>query len=589
MASHPSPTLAPIEAPIEVRTGDPTEARAEAPHEVPAAPRPAVASGVKLLLSGEHADPRAAQAVVLVPVFLELVLRQLTGAAFDGWFVLGSLVAAVATVGALLIGRGWLSARWTIALPLLDMVALGLYRQSTDTALGVAVVFPAMWLGLQFGRRGVVATTLMMGAAYVVPTLAQLGLTAAAFSRISQMTMMAIIASLVVAVTAELWKAQFEQARTSTEQLRQAMSEVIEQRRLTRSIVNGVDVGLVAIDADGAYDSMNPRQREFLAVAYPEGHLGRAGQTGFVYAADAETPLSAAQMPTVRALSGEAFHDYLIWIGEDPRHRRALTVSSTPYTRGDGTAGGAVLAYHDITDLLAAARLKEEFVASVSHELRTPLTSIIGYVDIVLDDVEGLPEEARAYLATVQRNARRLHRLVDDLLSTALQSVSCELDVEEVSVGDVLARSVRDHAGAAAAAGVTVWLDTLDGADRARVEGDPQRLAQVFDNLLSNAVKYTGAAGHVVASIGREDGEVVVRVRDNGRGIAAHEQGAVFTKFFRSSTVLGGAIPGVGLGLAITKTIVDAHGGSIAVTSEVGRGSTFEVRLPLARADVPVA
>ena len=555
----------------------------EADRVRPIPPGPAVASGVKLLLSGERADPRAAQAVILLPVFLEILVRQLTGAAFDGWFVLGSVVAAVPTVGAVLIGRGWLSTRWTIALPLLDMVALGLYRQSSDTALGVAVVFPAMWLGLQFGRRGVAATTAMMGAAYVVPTLAQLGFTAAAFSRISQMTMMAIIASLVVAVTAQLWQAQFEQASTSTEQLRLAMSDVIEQRRLTRTIVNGVDVGLVAIDSQGAYDSMNPRQREFLAVAYPEGHRGRAGQTGFVYAEDATTLLPAAQMPTVRALSGEAFRDYLIWIGEDQRRRRALTVSSTPYTRSDGTFGGAVLAYHDITELVVAARLKEEFVASVSHELRTPLTSIIGYVDVVLDDVEDLPEDARAYLATVQRNARRLHRLVDDLLSTALQSVSSDLDVEDVGVAEVLARSVHDCAGAAAAAGLTVWLDTLDGADQARVEADPQRLAQVFDNLLSNAVKYTGTGGHVVASIAREDGDVVVRVRDNGRGIAAHEQDAVFTKFFRSSTVLGGAIPGVGLGLAITKTIVDAHGGSIALTSEVGRGSTFEVRLPMTR------
>ena len=111
----------------------------------------------------------------------------------------------------------------------------------------------------------------MMGAAYVVPTLAQLGFTAAAFSRISQMTMMAIIASLVVAVTAELWQAQVEQSRTSTEQLRLAMSDVIEQRRLTRTIVNGVDVGLVAIDAEGAYDSMNPRHREFLGRRLPRG------------------------------------------------------------------------------------------------------------------------------------------------------------------------------------------------------------------------------------------------------------------------------------------------------------------------------
>jgi signal transduction histidine kinase len=539
------------------------------------------------LLAGERADPRPAQGVFLIPVALELVLRLLTGVGLDEYFVYGSVIAAVPTLGAVAIGRGVLSHRWTILLPVLDMVAIGVYRQTPGTAIGVAVVFPAIWLGLQFGRRGVVITTVMMGLVYVGPTFLQFGLTLEGASRISQMTLMAIISSAAVALTAELWKQQAADARTTAGRLELAMTDVIEQRRLTRTIVNGVDVGLAALDATGAYDTMNPRHQEFLDLAYPARHGGEHGEAGevrFVFEADGSTPLSDEQMPTVRAVRGETFRDYLVWVGEDPLERRALAVSCTPYFRNDGDFAGAVLAYLDITDLVVASRIKDEFVASVSHELRTPLTSIIGYVDLILDDSEGLPRDVRDYLGTVQRNARRLHRLVDDLLSTALQSVATVLDVERLSVTELLERSALDAGKAASSAGLTFEVDTTVGP--VEVNGDSERLSQVLDNLFSNAIKYTPAGGHVVGCVIREDGHAVIRVTDSGRGISEAELEKIFNKFFRSSTVMTDAIPGIGLGLAISKTIVDAHGGEISVHSRLGHGATFEVRLPLADANV---
>ena len=546
--------------------------------------RSSLVSEIQQLLTGEQADPRAAQGLFLLPVITELVLRVLVGAGYDGYFVVATLVVALATVGAVLIGLDKLSHRWTIVLPVLDIVALGVYRLSEPTAIAVAVVFPAIWLGLQYGRKGVFITTVVVLVTFVLPTLFLLGLTLMdAVSRISQMTLMAVICSASVAFVAELWKAQYEKARATTARLELAMADVIEQRRLTRTIVNGVDVGLVALDAQGAYDSTNPRHDEFMALAYPDGHLGMAGQEGFVYAADGVTLLTSEEMPTTKAVRGEAFRDYLIWVGESPTERRALAVSSSPYFRNNGEFGGAVLAYHDITELVVASRIKDEFVASVSHEFRTPLTSIIGYVDLILDDTERLPDDVRDYLSTVQRNARRLHRLVDDLLSTALQSVATVLDVERVSVTELLERSAVEARKAAAAAGLELELDTNGAGTTLDINGDSERLSQVFDNLFSNAIKYTPAGGRVEGTVGRDGDVAVIRVRDTGRGISEAEQGKIFNKFFRSSAVLTDAIPGVGLGLAITKTIVDAHGGSITVTSELGKGTTFEVRLPLAQ------
>ncbi len=551
--------------------------------------RSTLVSEIQQLLTGERADPRAAQALFLIPVAVELLLRVLAPGGLDTYFVYGSAVALVPTLGAIAIGKGYADARWTIWLPVLDVAALGVYRLSEDTALGIAVSFPAVWLGLQFGRKGVGITLVAVITAFVLPTLLDFGLTLASFSRVTQVTLLAVICSGATAMTAELWKAQVRQTRSSALRLEKLMTDVIEQRRLTRTIVNSVDVGLVAIDATGVYDTMNPSHQVFMELAYPQGHDGQAGQTGFAYGADGATPLAREDLPTARALQGETFRDYLIWVGEEPSERRALSVSSMPYLDSEGEFGGAVLAYHDITELVMASRIKDEFVASVSHELRTPLTSIIGYVDVILEDTADVPEDVRGYLVTVQRNSRRLHRLVDDLLSTVLESVATVLDVQRVSVPELLQRSVDEAGAAAVAAGLVLDVET-SGAAELDIDGDGERLAQVFDNLLSNAIKYTPQGGHVEATVQREGDFVVVRVSDTGRGISEIEVGEVFTKFFRSSSVLTDAIPGVGLGLSITKTIVDAHDGHIRVSSEVGRGTTFEVRLPLtAREAVPAA
>jgi two-component system phosphate regulon sensor histidine kinase PhoR len=543
--------------------------------------RSTLVAEIQQLLTGEDADPRAAQGIFVIPVLAELLLRAFAPAEFDVYFWLGSVLALVPTLGSVAIGRGWARSRWTIWLPILDMVALGTYRLSDSTAIGIAVAFPAIWLGLQFGRKGVLLTFVTVTIAFVLPTLITFGLTLDAFSRVTQLTLMSVICSGSVAVTAELWKVQVVRTRNSATRLEKAMADVIQQRRLTRTIITSVDVGLVAIDANGAYDTMNPRHQDFMDLAYPRGHAGRAGQAGFVYDADGVTLLPREGMPTYRAHRGEGFRDQLIWVGEDPAERRALAVSSTPYFRTDGEFGGAVLAYHDITELVLASRIKDEFVASVSHELRTPLTSIIGYVDVILEDTEDLPEEVRGHLVTVQRNSRRLHRLVDDLLSTVLESVSTVLDVEPIPVGELFWTAAEEAGKVAAAAGLTLELDTSGVDADLSIEADGERLAQVFDNLFSNAIKYTPAGGLIQASLARQDGQVVVRVRDTGRGISEGELGEIFTKFFRSSTVLTDAIPGVGLGLAITKTIVDAHGGRIAVDSTLGEGTTFEVRLPI--------
>jgi signal transduction histidine kinase len=542
--------------------------------------RSAFLLGIQHLLGRERADPRIAQYVFLVPIVLDLVSVlgiQRVGLTAD--YLVGLAITVLATALAAYVARERVPERWAIAVPTLDIVALGLMQVVPESTVGVALVFPAIWLGLQYGRRGV---GLSVAAALVgsLPTFLSRVPSAIELARMGQVLLLALICSLVVAVTAELWQHKVVEAADAQRMLERAVADSAEQRRFNEAILNSVDVGLLALDAEGRVHSMNPRHQRFMELAYPEGHDGSPDRTGFTFAADGFTELAREELPTWRAVHGETLRDYLIWVGEDPSLRRAFAVSVSPFFTPAGEFDGAVLAYHDVTELMTAARLKDEFVATVSHELRTPLTSIVGYVDVLLEDVAEIPPDARPFLLTVQRNARRLHRLVDDLLSDALKLGKAELHVGRISLPAVVRTSAVEAEKAATTNGLTFSFEASSTA--LEVSGDAERLSQVVDNIFNNAIKFTPRGGHVSCIVERDRGEAVVRIRDTGRGIPADELEDVFVKFFRSPGVQTDAIPGTGIGLAISKAIVEAHGGTIDLTSKVGEGTTFEIRLPLA-------
>jgi len=542
--------------------------------------RSAFILGIQQLLGREHADPRVAQYLVLVPAAIDLFLVTVVQRAhLPLTYLVGLGLLALATLVAVRIGREQLPARVTIAVPAVDIVALGLMRSLPVSTVGVALILPAIWLGLQFGRRGVVVTAAVLLASFW-PSYLSRPHTMVELGRAGQTFLLAVICALVVAVTAELWQTKVVEAADAQRMLERAVSDSAEQRRFNEAILKSVDVGLLALDARGRVHSMNQRHQRFMELAYPGGHDGSADQKGFTYAADGFTELGREDLPTWRAIHGETLRDYLIWVGEDPSLRRAFAVSVSPFFTPQGNFDGAVLAYHDVTELMTAARLKDEFFATVSHELRTPLTSIVGYVDVLLEDVAGIPAEAQPFLLTVQRNARRLHRLVDDLLSDALKLGRAELHLGRISFAAVVRASAIEAEKSARAAGLE--FDVEIGQAILEVQGDSERLSQVIDNIFNNAIKFTPTGGTIRGQVKREGRDAVVRISDTGRGIPADEVEDVFTKFFRSPGVQVDAIPGTGLGLAISKTIIEAHGGSIDLSSVVGVGTTLEVRLPLA-------
>ncbi|MCW2684151.1 MAG: sensor signal transduction histidine kinase, partial [Blastococcus sp.] len=279
----------------------------------------------------------------------------------------------------------------------------------------------------------------------------------------------------------------------------------------------------------------------------------------------------------------------------DGEHR-TVSVAITPRSDDRGEHAGWNFVGTDMTEARVTERMKDQFVSLISHELRTPLSSILGYLELVMDDEDQpLTDEQRTYLTTIERNAHRLQRLVGDLLFTAqVEAGRFTLQPADVDLATVLRAAEETVRVSAGTAGVTVTVDAP--SDGLIVAGDAERLGQACDNLVSNAVKFTPAGGRVTLAL-REawqlpDGAVSTQrltgalpvaqlsVSDTGMGIPTGEQGELFTRFFRASTARRNAVPGVGLGLAITKAITTAHGGTLDVASAEGEGTTFTLTLP---------
>jgi PAS domain S-box-containing protein len=226
-------------------------------------------------------------------------------------------------------------------------------------------------------------------------------------------------------------------------------------------------------------------------------------------------------------------------------------------------------------------RLKDEFLATLSHELRTPLNAIIGWSRLLADG--RLKDEAmkRAVLA-IERNANAQAKIVDDILDVARGIAgNLKLEIVPVDLVDVAQRGVDAIIPSAAAKHIGIDV-AADGA--VRISGDPGRLVQVVGNLLSNAVKFTPDGGHVTVGVGQADGWATLSVIDNGIGIPAAFLPHVFDKFRQADGSYTRRYGGLGLGLAITRHLVELHGGTVEVHSEgKNLGSQFTVRLPLER------
>jgi two-component system phosphate regulon sensor histidine kinase PhoR len=278
--------------------------------------------------------------------------------------------------------------------------------------------------------------------------------------------------------------------------------------------------------------------------------------------------------------TGEAMRSELSVTDSRTRGERHIEVSAVPIKKADDEMSGAVVLFHDITELKQLDQIRREFVANVSHELRTPLSILRGYIEMLLDEPETPSEELARILSIMERHSKRLQRLVGDLLSLAqLESSQATLEFSDVRVDELFNNLIRDWKEKLAAKNLKMIVDLTPEAFTLHADGT--RLEEVLYNLLDNAVKFSPENGQIHLRATPRGSDMVLSVTDSGLGIGKEHLSRIFERFYRADKARSGELGGTGLGLAIVKHIAQLHGGRVEAESELGRGTTIRVVLPL--------
>ncbi|HEX6963136.1 MAG TPA: ATP-binding protein [Lacipirellula sp.] len=274
--------------------------------------------------------------------------------------------------------------------------------------------------------------------------------------------------------------------------------------------------------------------------------------------------------------SGQQCNAEIAWRGKVARVFDAL---ATPLP-GDPPPG-VVIVLRDVTEMKRLEHMRQQFVANVSHELKTPLSSIKAYTETLLDGAKDDPAHCDRFLRRIEEQAVHLHQLILDMLTLArIESSQGQMELTNVRVADVVRRCLADYEPQAESRGVVLDANGVD--ETIEVRADAEGLRQILSNLVDNAIKYTPAGGRVAVSVHAKERTALIEVADTGAGIAPAHHSRLFERFYRVDKARSRELGGTGLGLSIVKHLAQSMAGSVAVKSEVGRGSTFTVELPLA-------
>ncbi len=335
----------------------------------------------------------------------------------------------------------------------------------------------------------------------------------------------------------------------------------------------------------------NEHPRTFLVAGGPEPkRVGLALENIFARQQE-EISLGAPLLDIVRDATvdrlieetlrtGKAMQSELVRADSKTNSERDVEISAVPVKDDAGLTTGAVVLFHDITQLKQTDKVRRDFVANVSHELRTPLSILRGYIETLLDNPQTSDKELSRILRVMERHSKRLGLLVDDLLTLAhLESRSAGLQFSDVQLAELFQSVIRDWEKKLAEKQLKVVVDL--SPDARTIRADETRLHEVLYNLLDNALKYSRENGEIRLRAVQRGPEIVLSVTDNGIGISKDDLPRIFERFYRADKARSRELGGTGLGLAIVKHIAQLHGGRVEAESELGKGTTIRVILPV--------
>lgn len=351
--------------------------------------------------------------------------------------------------------------------------------------------------------------------------------------------------------------------------LNDRIQTVDRQRSELAAVLSSMQEGVIALNMDEQLINVNQAAVDMFKFK-PTGAIGRSIQ-------------EVIRNPQLHrfvqeALTGEGDAEGEIRIYQEDE--RILGTHSSPLRESGGKRIGTLIVFHDITRLRRLETMRREFAANVSHEIKTPLTAIKGFVETLLGGAVEKPEEARRFLAIIEKHANRLAAIIEDLMKLSeieQKGQQRGIGMKREALAPVIRGAIEVCRIQAGEKNIAIEMDCDDALS---AEINAHFLEQAMVNLVDNALKYSGTGSTVNVRAMQAEGGVDIRIEDQGIGIPGSHLPRLFERFYRVDKSRSRKEGGTGLGLAIVKHIIQAHGGDIEVNSTLGKGSTFIIRLP---------
>ena len=491
----------------------------------------------------------------------------------------GLVVIVVASIAA--VGVPWerFASSWMIIVPVVDIFGVAMMRVELYPlvpAIGMLVIFPVLWLSYGF-RQWVLF--IAIGGAILVTTLpffigGDWPTSGIGWLNVVALPSIVVGIAIIVNVAAGQLRRYGASLAVASQEQTAALRRALDNEILSRSILDTVNAGVAFYSPTNTLLLSNRLARDMVgAVGFRLDEPPYAGEQ--VLAADRASTIPFDEQIIPRALRGELIENHMEWVGP-PEQQTAIIASSRQVRREDGELLGTVVLAYDVTELVAAVAVREEFLGTVSHELRTPLTSVLGYLELINDDLSPDQQEARGYMEVVRRSMVRLADRVSDLLSAADTDIVLKRETADLSG---LLASCIEHAGQHAGQRAVTIIGPAEEPVLAFI--DVERIRTVFSELIANAIKFGPRGGTVTIACTVMHEAVEVSVENEGPSLSRAEQSRAFDRFYRAQSSRDNAVQGFGLGLFVAKNIVETHQGRITIGDRSGSGTRVTVTLPL--------